>query len=165
MKQIEPSWVADPRGTLTEIVSGLEDDYGPFVTCEVSHNKFGALRGLHYQEVYPQGKLIYCAKGYAFDVAVNLKTKERKETYIGPSGPMVWIEPGWAHGFLALANDTIIIYHRTAHYHAEDAKELRWNDPDIGIQWPLHLLAGGEPIISPKDMNAPLWRELNREGA
>ncbi len=131
-----------------------------FVQDNHSRSSRGVLRGLHYQ-LHPmaQGKLVRCVRGRVFDVAVDIRKGSptfgrwfgielsEKNRY------MLWIPQGFAHGFLSLADDTEILYKVSgAEYSPAHERTIRWNDPDIAIDWPLEGLG---PILSEKDKNAP----------
>ena len=120
------------------------------------------LRGLHYQLRQPQGKLVRVAAGEIFDVVVDLR---RSSPHFGKwvgqrlsadNKHMLWIPAGFAHGFLALSDSTEVLYKTTDYYAPEHERCVLWNDPDIGIDWPL----SGEPIISEKDLAGLLFRDL-----
>ncbi|MEA3017312.1 MAG: dTDP-4-dehydrorhamnose 3,5-epimerase, partial [Sphingomonadales bacterium] len=118
----------------------------------------GVLRGLHYQVVRPQGKLVRVVAGRAFDVAVDIRrASPRFGRWVGyelsaANKRMLWVPAGFAHGFLALEDGTDFLYKCTDYYAPEHDRSIRWNDPAIGIEWPLD---GIEPILSPKDEAAP----------
>lgn len=162
----------------------LEAGFPPefeFVQDNLSISHKGVLRGLHFQDPYPQGKLVTVISGHAFDVAVDLR---RDSSTFGhwaglelsfENRTQLFIPPGFAHGFLSLRDDTILQYKCTEVYHPEAEKTLRWDDPDIGIQWPLSLLlsqdqshlfslreaAPGQLIrLSPKDAAGSFLKEL-----
>jgi dTDP-4-dehydrorhamnose 3,5-epimerase len=132
-----------------------------FVQDNHSGSKLGVLRGLHYQlPPHPQGKLVRAVVGSVFDVAVdvrrssptfgewfgvNLTAENRKQ---------LWVPPGFAHGFLALSDWAELLYKTTDYYAPECDRSIRWDDPDIGIEWPFD----GTPILSDKDAAAPLLR-------
>lgn len=135
----------------------------PFVQDNHSHSKRGTLRGLHYQIEQPQGKLVRAATGRVFDVAVDLRrssatfgkhigitlTDERQE--------MLWIPPGFAHGCLVLSESADFLYKCTDYYAPEHERVVRWNDPDLDIDWPLE--GGMEPILSPRDVAGQAFRD------
>ncbi|GIU24600.1 dTDP-4-dehydrorhamnose 3,5-epimerase [Shewanella sp. MBTL60-007] len=131
-----------------------------FVQENMSRSAKNVLRGLHYQEVQAQGKLIRVTAGSIFDVAVDIR-KDSK-TYGQWFGQVLSAEnrlqmdipPGFAHGFLTLSEHADIIYKCTDYYAPEFEKCIAWNDPQLNIQWPLE--AGAEPILSEKDGKAAL---------
>jgi dTDP-4-dehydrorhamnose 3,5-epimerase len=165
---IEPRAFPDERGFFME--SYKQSDFekagvlGPFVQDNHSRSKRGVLRGLHFQRPpYAQGKLVRVSRGCAWDVAVDLR--EGSPTFgkyfaleLSESNRlMFWIPAGFAHGFLALEDDTELQYKCTAEYNTESDGGLRWNDPDIAIAWPD---IGIPPIVSSKDAALPLLREV-----
>lgn len=115
----------------------------------------GVLRGLHYQKQYPQGKLVRAVRGTVFDVAVDLRTGS--ETYGKWFGVVLsaenkkqfYIPEGFAHGFLVLSDEAEFAYKCTDFYHPSDEGGMAWNDPEIGVEWPIE--EGMELIISEKD--------------
>ncbi len=128
-----------------------------FVQDNHSRSTAGVLRGLHYQLApHAQGKLVRAIIGAAYDVAVDIRRSS--PTFGSWTGVeltadnklQLWIPPGFAHGFVALT-DAELLYKTTALYHGDSDRSLRWDDPDIGIEWP----ADGTPILSAKDQVAP----------
>jgi dTDP-4-dehydrorhamnose 3,5-epimerase len=124
----------------------------------------GTVRGLHFQlEPFGQGKLVRCIKGAIFDVAVDIRTSS--PTYgrwVGAelsdaNGAQLWIPVGFAHGFATLEPDTVIHYKVTAPYSAKDDRGLLWNDPEVGIDWPVKT---DEAILSDKDRAQPHLADL-----
>jgi len=165
---IEPRAFPDERGFFME--SYKQSDFekariiGPFVQDNHSRSKKGVLRGLHFQRhPYAQGKLVRVSRGRAWDVAVDLRgSSPTFGTYFAlelseSNRLMFWIPAGFAHGFLALEDDTELQYKCTAEYHAASDGGLRWDDPDIAIAWPD---IGMAPIVSAKDAALPLLREV-----
>lgn len=134
-----------------------------FVQDNESKSQKGVLRGLHFQNPpHSQGKLVRVIKGAALDVAVDIRkespTYGQHMTYelTEDNKTMLWIPEGFAHGFLTLENDTIFQYKCTGYYNKEAEGSIRWNDPELGIDW--QILS---PVVSDKDKNAPLFRELH----
>jgi dTDP-4-dehydrorhamnose 3,5-epimerase len=135
-----------------------------FVQDNQSRSKARVLRGLHYQ-VNPkaQGKLVRAVSGEVFDVAVDIRRSSA--TFGRWQGVLLseenhrqfWIPPGFAHGFLALTGPADVIYKVTDYYSPDHDRSIRWDDPDIGIEWPLD----GRPILSNKDANAPYLRDAD----
>ncbi len=135
-----------------------------FVQDNHSRSVAGALRGLHYQRPpHPQGKLVRVTAGAVFDVAVDIRGSSGTfGRWVGvelsaENKLQVWIPPGFAHGFLALA-DAEVLYKTTDYYDAPGERSLRWNDPAIGITWPV------DPdgvTLSPKDERAPLLADAD----
>jgi dTDP-4-dehydrorhamnose 3,5-epimerase len=160
---VEPKVFGDARGFFMEswnrrafAQAGLDAE---FVQDNHSLSRRGVLRGLHYQIREPQGKLVRVTSGEVFDVAVDLR---RSSPTFGRSVGMrlsaqnrlmMWIPPGFAHGFLVLSEAADFLYKTTAYYHPEHDRSLRWDDPALGIDWPLD---GIEPIVSAKDAAAPV---------
>lgn len=129
-----------------------------FVQDNHSRSVRGALRGLHYQLEYPQGKLVRAVRGEVFDVAVDLRHQSATfGQWFGANlsednRRQLWIPPGFAHGFCVLSESADLCYKCTEYYHPEDDRSLLWNDPAIGIEWPL---PESGPILSERDRNAP----------
>lgn len=165
---LEPKVFGDQRGFLMESYNRrtLENEAGiklEFVQDNHSRSAKGVLRGLHYQIRQTQGKLVRVIAGAIFDVAVDIR---RSSPTFGKSVSvelsagnkrMVWIPPGFAHGFLTLSDDTEVLYKATDYYAPEHERSLLWSDPDIGVKWPLD----GAPLVSGKDAQGfPLkWAE------
>lgn len=166
---IEPKPVEDRRGSFARTWCRDEfADHGltrPFDQCGASHNhKRGTLRGLHYQAApFEEAKLVRCTAGASFDVIVDIRPGSPTEgTWVGvdltPSNRrMVYIPEGCAHGFQALADDTEIFYQIAGRYRAEEARGIRWDDPDLAIDWPV-----ADPILSQRDQTLPLWAEIEK---
>ena len=163
---IEPQIFGDNRGYFMETYNakdfrdfGLEMD---FIQDNQSSSKKGVLRGLHFQYKYPQGKLVRVLKGEVFDVAVDIRkdsmtfgkwygirlSEENKKQF--------YIPEGFAHGFLVLSDTAEFAYKCTNYYHPEDEGGILWNDPDIGISWPLEGIA--DLTLSEKDK---AWKLLD----
>jgi dTDP-4-dehydrorhamnose 3,5-epimerase len=134
-----------------------------FVQDNHSRSVQGTLRGLHYQLVKPQGKLVRVAFGEVFDVAVDLRRSSPTygkwvSTCISDTNHhQLWIPPGFAHGFYVLSESADLLYKCTEYYAAEHDRSLQWNDPDLAIQWP--LLPDSMPLLSSKDAAAPRLRD------
>jgi dTDP-4-dehydrorhamnose 3,5-epimerase len=144
------------RQTFAEL--GLELD---FVQDNHSRSAKGVLRGLHYQLNEPQGRLVRVVSGTVFDVSVDLR---RSSPHFGKwvghelsadNQRMLWVPPGFGHGFLVLSDTADFLYKTTAYYAPEWDRGIRWDDPQIGVQWPL---AGG-PVLSAKDQVQPLLKD------
>ena len=160
----EPRVFADERGAFFESFSqpafeaatGLKST---FVQDNHSASAKGVLRGLHYQ-VSPraQGKLVRVVRGAVFDVAVDIREgsptfgKWVGETLSAENRRQLWIPEGFAHGFLALEDDTEFLYKTTDLYDKASERSIRWDDPTIGITWPME----GKPVLSVKDAEAEL---------
>jgi len=136
-----------------------------FVQDNHSRSQQGVLRGLHYQVRQPQGKLVRAAAGEVFDVAVDLRKRSPTfgrwmgEILSAENALQLWIPPGFAHGFYVLSEWADVVYKTTDYYFAEGDRTLRWNDPAIGIRWP--LIGGSAPILSDKDRNAKPLAEVD----
>ena len=129
-----------------------------FVQDNHSKSAQGVLRGLHYQIQHPQGKLVRVTQGEVFDVAVDLR---RSSSTFGQWDGVVlsadnkrqlWIPPGFAHGFLVTSDSAEFLYKTTDYWHPEFERSLLWNDPAVGVQWPLP----GQPLLAAKDQAAPV---------
>jgi dTDP-4-dehydrorhamnose 3,5-epimerase len=124
-----------------------------FVQDNHSRSTRGVLRGLHYQIVQPQGKLVRAGRGSVYDVAVDLRRSSATfGRWIGVelsdrNHRQVWMPPGFAHGFLVLSESADVLYKTTDYYAPAHERCVIWNDPEIGIQWPV----GVEPTLSAKD--------------
>lgn len=162
---IEPKVFGDTRGFFLETFhveryaqAGI---LGPFVQDNHSHSAQGVLRGLHFQKQYPQGKLVYVTSGTVFDVAVDIRpTSPTLGKWVGitltaEQHQQFYIPPGFAHGFCVLSEQADFHYKCTDYYHPEDEGCIRWNDPEINIQWPIN-----NPVLSAKDANAQCLKEL-----
>ena len=134
-----------------------------FVQDNHSRSARWTLRGLHYQIRQPQGKLVRVGRGAVYDVAVDLR--RGSPTFGQWAGTelsdanhhMLWVPPGFAHGFLALTEGVDFLYKCTDHYAPQFERSLRWNDAAIGIEWPLP--GGIEPLLAAKDRDAPVLRD------
>ena len=140
--------------------AGFEAD---FVQDNYSRSAAGTLRGLHYQVLRPQGKLVRVVRGAAFDVAVDLRrSSPRYGQWVGlelseKSPSLLWVPPGFAHGFYALAPETDVAYKCTDYYDPEGERTILWDDPDLAIRWP--VAPGTEPLVSEKDRRASSFEE------
>jgi len=156
---IEPTVFRDARGYFVETYNyndfkaeGLDM---VFVQDNQSMSVKGVLRGLHYQKQFPQGKLVRCVRGTVFDVAVDLRASSK--TYgkwygvelSAENKKQFYIPEGFAHGFIVLSDEAEFAYKCTDFYHPGDEGGLAWNDPEIGVEWPIE--EGMELIISEKD--------------
>jgi dTDP-4-dehydrorhamnose 3,5-epimerase len=159
---VMPVVYQDPRGFFMETwradrfaAAGIRAE---FVQDAHSKSQRGVLRGLHYQIEQTQGKLVRAVAGAIFDVAVDLRRSSPTfgrwvgETLTAENRHALWIPPGFAHGFYVL-EDAEIVYKMTAFYAREHERVLRWNDPEVGIRWPLH--DGGPPTVNARDAAAP----------
>lgn len=162
VKLLTPRVFGDDRGFFLEswnakvfAEAGLDV---PFVQDNHSRSAKGVLRGLHYQLNNPQGKLVRVTSGAVFDVAVDIR---RSSPHFGrwtghvlsaDNKQMLWIPPGFAHGFLVLSDSADFLYKCTTLYDPPSDRGIAWDDPDIGIAWPLE---GVTPLLSAKDAAAP----------
>ena len=157
---IEPQVFGDERGFFLE--SFQAERYAklagitlPFVQDNHSRSSKAVLRGLHYQKIKPQGKLVRVVKGEVYDVAVDIRkgsqTFGQWESVIlsEENKTQFWIPPGFAHGFLVLSDIADFEYKCTDYYDPSDEGSISWNDPDLNIPWPLT-----DPILSNKDAGA-----------
>jgi dTDP-4-dehydrorhamnose 3,5-epimerase len=163
---IEPRVHGDDRGFFVETFQAerYTREIGvalPFVQDNHSRSVRGVLRGLHLQRRHAQGKLVRVARGEVFDVAVDIDPKSGTfGRWVGATlsdfnHRQLWIPPGYAHGFLVLSELADFEYKCTDYYHPEDEIGVIWNDPDIGITWPLD-----NPTLSAKDLALPALRDL-----
>ena len=154
---IEPRVFGDARGFFLEswnrrALAALGID-AEFVQDNHSRSGHGVLRGLHYQIRQPQGKLVRVVSGAVFDVAVDLrKSSPTFGRAVGialseDNQRMLWVPPGFAHGFLVTSERADFLYKTTDYYAPEHERTLLWNDPALGIDWPL----AGAPTLAPKD--------------
>ncbi|HXS51993.1 MAG TPA: dTDP-4-dehydrorhamnose 3,5-epimerase [Usitatibacter sp.] len=155
---VEPQVFGDARGFFFESWNrrAFEAIVGPgvgFVQDNHSRSARNVLRGLHYQVRQPQGKLVRVASGEVFDVAVDLRRSSPTfgrwvgERLSAQNHRMLWIPPGFAHGFVVLSDWADFLYKTTDYWAPEHERTLLWNDPAIGIAWP----HAGEPVLKPKD--------------
>ncbi|EBE3719594.1 dTDP-4-dehydrorhamnose 3,5-epimerase [Salmonella enterica subsp. diarizonae] len=159
----EPKVFSDERGFFMESFNQkiFDEAVGrkvEFVQDNHSKSTKGVLRGLHYQiEPYAQGKLVRCVVGEVFDVAVDIrKDSETFGKWIGvnlssENKRQLWIPEGFAHGFLVLSEEAEFLYKTTNFYNPRSDRGVAWNDPDIGINWPLI----NNPLLSDKDSKQP----------
>jgi dTDP-4-dehydrorhamnose 3,5-epimerase len=166
---ISPKRHGDERGWFSEVFR--EDTFRreagdiTFVQHNQSYSKpKGTVRGLHFQlEPKAQGKLVRCPRGRVLDVAVDLRASSptcgRHVTVelSAENGRQLWVPAGFAHGFCTLEEDCELAYMVTNYYSPEHDRGLRWNDPTLGIDWPV---TEGDALLSPKDTRQPLFAEL-----
>ncbi len=163
---IQPDVHRDARGFFFEswqknkfAKAGIDQE---FVQDNHSRSSKDVLRGLHYQIRQPQGKLIRAIVGEVFDVAVDLRHSSPSfGKWVGvnlssENFNMLWIPPGFAHGFLVLSDVAEFVYKATDFYAPQYERCILWNDRDLGIDWPI---SGHEPILSEKDSKGKLFRE------
>lgn len=162
---VEPVVFGDERGFFLESFNeramreiGID---AHFVQDNHSRSQRNVLRGLHYQIHQPQGKLVRVVRGTVFDVAVDIRRNSSTfGKWVGvelsaENKRIVWMPPGMAHGFVVLSDSADFVYKATDYYAPEFERTILWNDPDLGIEWPLM----GEPILSSKDVAGKSFRE------
>ena len=161
---IKPKVWGDPRGFFVE--TWQKDRYEaagitrPFVQDNHSKSSFGILRGLHFQKKHPQGKLVSVSLGRVFDVAIDIRKESRTfGKWYGveltqENQWQLWIEPGLAHGFVVTSDVAHFHYKCTEFYCPEDEGAIRWDDPEIAINWPIL-----DPELSKKDREAHSFKE------
>jgi dTDP-4-dehydrorhamnose 3,5-epimerase len=159
---LEPKVFGDARGFFLESfndkvfreATGLDLE---FVQDNHSRSGKGVLRGLHYQLQQPQGTLVRVVRGEVFDVAVDLR---RSSPTFGKWAGVIlsetnhrqfWVPPGFAHGFVVLSDSADFLYKTTDYYAPQYERSLAWNDPQVGIEWPLQAAGIAQPILSAKD--------------
>jgi len=165
---IEPKRFGDNRGFFLETFrSDLFEEAGisaQFVQDNHSRSSKGVLRGLHYQLVQPQGKFVRVATGAVFDVAVDVRRgspnfgqwfgAELSEDNMN----MMYVPPGFAHGFVVLSDTADFIYKCTDYYHPESEQGIAWDDPDIGVEWPI-----SDVMLSEKDKLNPKLKDQHSD--
>lgn len=157
---IQPVVFADDRGFFLESFNEKQfADHGlPTHFRQDNHSRStkGVLRGLHHQQRRPQGKLLTVISGLIFDVVVDIRrtsptfTRWQGVTLSGEDPRYVWVPPGFAHGFCVLSDVADVVYKSTELYSADDEAGIMWNDPAIGIKWPIE-----RPRLSAKDQRHP----------
>ncbi|MCP5222712.1 MAG: dTDP-4-dehydrorhamnose 3,5-epimerase [Zoogloeaceae bacterium] len=163
---IEPKVFGDARGFFLESFNAkaFAEATGvdlPFVQDNHSRSAQGVLRGLHYQIQQAQGKLVRVVRGSVFDVAVDVRRSSPNfGRWVGVelsegNHRQLWVPPGFAHGFLVLSASADFLYKTTDYYAPEHERCVLWNDPAIGIDWPLP----GEPLLSGKDQAGVLLKD------
>ena len=172
VKLVEPKRFGDDRGWFAEVFN--EQAYAEaglptrFAQDNQSFSRRGVLRGLHYQLGRPQGKLVRVLRGHIWDVAVDLRPDSPdfgRHAAFDLMGPeltdmlrLLWIPEGFAHGFLVLSETAEVLYKTTDLYHPPGERCVRWDDPELAIPWPLDLLDGLLPSVSPKDALGVIFR-------
>lgn len=168
VRVVEPDVFGDDRGFFMETwharryhAHGLP---GTFVQDNVSFSEKGVLRGLHFQNPSPQGKLVSVWQGEVFDVAVDIQKgsptfgKWVGEVLSAENKRQLYVPEGFAHGFVVLSDQALVSYKCTAFYDPQADAGIRWDDPDIGIDWPVE-----QPVLSAKDAQAPFLRDVADE--
>jgi dTDP-4-dehydrorhamnose 3,5-epimerase len=161
---VEPDIFGDDRGFFLESFNEREmRNIGidvHFVQDNHSRSQRNVLRGLHYQISQPQGKLVRVVSGKVFDVAVDLRRDSPAfGKWVGvelsaENKRIFWLPPGMAHGFVVLSDSADFLYKATEYYAPKSERTILWNDPDLGIEWPL----AGQPILSAKDAAATTFK-------
>lgn len=160
----------DERGQFLESFrvrdyQGLPGQNGPFVQDNFSVSQRGVLRGLHFQHPNGQGKLVRAVQGRVYDVTVDVRMGSptfgqwQAFTLSGDEPCHLWIPPGHAHGFLVLSEQALVEYKCTAYYDPLSEACLRWNDPNLGIDWPCEA-----PLLSEKDQAGKTLKALREAG-
>lgn len=156
VRLLEPKTFGDPRGWFMETYNaevfrdaGLPES---FAQDNHSYSVRGVVRGLHYQLVEPQGKLVRCTRGTILDVAVDIRRgsphfgKWTAAELTAENRHMLWVPPGFAHGFSVLSEDAEVLYKCTTLWHHPSDRSILWNDPDLAIDWRV-----SNPSVSAKD--------------
>ena len=169
VKIIEPRVFGDSRGFFLESWNrkGYEEAGLPVDYVQDNHSRSaqGVLRGLHYQIRQPQGKLVRVTQGEVFDVVVDIRrSSPTYGQWVGvklsaENHRVFYVPPGFAHGFYVMSESADFQYKCTEYYAPEFERSLRWNDPSIGIEWP--LVDGQSPTLSDKDADCPLLDDLD----
>lgn len=166
---IRPERHVDERGYVAEAfrASALEAIVGPLHFVQSNHamsRRRGTIRGLHYQAPpAAQGKLVRCVAGAILDIAVDLRAgsasfgRHVAVELSAENGHLLWIPPGFAHGFCTLSPDAVVLYDLTAYYSPAHDRGLLWNDPALGIPWPV---GPDEAVVSAKDRNQPCLADI-----
>ncbi len=165
---IEPKSYKDERGFFLESYhskrykeAGISDQ---FVQDNHSRSMHGVLRGLHFQVKHPQSQIVTVIQGRIFDVAVDLRLDSSTfgkwfGTELSDKGPrQLYMRPGIAHGFCVLSEWADLHYKVSQHYDAHDEGGLNWNDPEVGIVWPIE-----NPLVNARDAAFPLLKEINKD--
>jgi dTDP-4-dehydrorhamnose 3,5-epimerase len=158
VKIIEPKVFGDARGFFYESFNAREfaeqvEGGVEFVQDNHSRSAKGVLRGLHYQIQHPQGKLVRVVEGEVFDVAVDVrKSSPNFGKWVGvnlseENHRQLWVPPGFAHGFVVLSETAQFLYKTTDYWYQAHERSIVWNDPEIGIEWPIDF----EPLLAAKD--------------
>ena len=164
---LEPSVFGDSRGCFFESYNRARFDAAvgrqvEFVQDNHSRSARNVLRGVHYQLPHPQGKLVRVAEGEVFDVAVDLRRSSPTfgrwvgQILSAENKRQLWIPECFGHGFLVLSDSAGFLYKTTDYWHREDERCIRWDDPEIGIAWPLQ---GATPLVSAKDASGQRFRD------
>ena len=168
---LEPKVFGDARGFFFESFNARDFEQATgvktsFVQDNHSKSAKGVLRGLHYQTQHAQGKLVRVTQGAVFDVAVDIrKNSPTFGHWFGlklsaENKKQLWVPAGLAHGFLVTSESAEFLYKTTDYYHPEFERSILWNDPALGINWPLQLL-DAPPLLATKDTNAMYLKEID----
>ena len=162
---IKPAIFPDARGYFmegyNERVFASHGLHQRFVQDNQSRSRKGVIRGLHYQISQPQGKLVRVIMGEVYDVAVDLRRRSATfgkwvaRVLSGENKDMLWIPPGFAHGFAVLSEHAEMLYKATDYYAPDWQRTVLWNDPDLNIAWPIQ----NDPILSAQDIQGAPFRE------
>lgn len=167
VRLLEPDVYVDDRGSFMETWNAR--DYGhsgievSFVQDNLSRSREGVLRGLHFQNPRPQAKLISVLAGEVYDVIVDVRVDSdtfgewEGRILSGEDARQLYVPEGYAHGFVVTSGDALFHYKCTDFYHPEADRSIHWNDPEIGIEWPID-----DPVLSDKDAEAPLLDDIPR---
>jgi dTDP-4-dehydrorhamnose 3,5-epimerase len=171
VKLVEPKVFGDSRGHFLESYNAARfaEAVGAspaFIQDNQSFSTRGVLRGLHYQVIRPQAKLVRCVHGEIYDVAVDLRQSSPTfGRYVGAmltaeNHRQLWIPVGFAHGFYVVSPTAVVLYKTTDYYSPDGERAILWNDPDLAIAWPMD--AGSEPSVSDKDLKALAFRVADK---
>ncbi len=165
---IEPKVFGDERGFFMESWNGRRYEEaglpGRFVQDNLSYSSHGVLRGLHFQNPNPQGKLVSVLRGEVFDVAVDIRVgsptfgRWTGTTLSAENKRQLWVPPNFAHGFVVTGEVALFSYKCTDYYNAQTEGTVLWDDPDVGIEWPVE-----QPTLSEKDSAALPLREVPQD--
>jgi len=166
IKVLKPRVFGDERGFFMESfnhktfheLTGVDVE---FVQDNHSRSTKNVLRGLHYQMIQPQGKLVRVIAGEVFDVAVDIRKGSPTfgqwvgEYLTAENNHQLWVPAGFAHGFVVLSDTADFLYKTTDYYHPESERSILWDDTDLNIEWPIE----GEPSLSTKDMQGTAFKD------
>ena len=169
---LEPKVFGDARGFFFESFNARDFEQATglqrtFVQDNHSKSSKGVLRGMHYQTQHAQGKLVRVTHGAVFDVVVDIRQESPTfgqwfgQVLSAENKKQMWIPEGLAHGFLVTSESAEFLYKTTDYYYPEFERSLLWNDADVGIEWPLHMLDGAAPLLAGKDANALRLKDLH----
>lgn len=162
VKILTPKVFEDERGFFLESFN-KQNFVHEFVQDNHSCSSQGVLRGLHYQIVKPQGKLVRAVSGSILDVAVDIRKsspnfgKWVSAILSADNFKQLWVPPGFAHGFIVLTKQAEVLYKTTEYWYKEHDRSIRWNDPELNIDWNFK----DDPVLSVKDLNAPFLKEAD----